>query len=167
MRRIFGRKKNNFFIKGFTLIELIIYAGLLSFVLLVIASFLTNIADFKQNNRVINSFYQNTVLIKEKIKSDISKANELVFPLDENFSNSLILKTDSETISYTCKNGVLKRNEEILTDKRVKIILEPPFYGFRKIGKSLQLKLKIVSQEKISGQGEKSENFQTAFVLPE
>jgi hypothetical protein len=61
--------------------------------------------------------------------------------------------------------GVLRRNDVDITDNQVEVNLEPPKYGFRKVGNSVQVIIGLKSTMKPFGQLPKEQVYQTTVNL--
>lgn len=152
--------------KGISLIEVLIYVTVLTVVLALVTNFLYQVTNLKVNSLIVSSLYQNSSMIMNKISQDIKAAQAVLGPLDENLVNNLVLQTETGQIDYQVNNGVLKRNNIDLTDNKVEVSLEPPEFGFRKIGNSVQMILRIKAKLKPFGQPiEKEEIYQTTVSL--
>jgi len=77
--------------KGFTLIELIIYIGLVSIMLLGIASFAKIILQNRARNQVITEVEQQGVQIAQILTYTIRNAKNIIQPTPSNTNNNLIL----------------------------------------------------------------------------
>jgi len=152
---------------GFTLVEIVIYAGLLSVVLLLTTNFLYQVINFKLNHQVATSLFQNSFFALNKISQDVRRANSLISPVDADFTDSLVLETEAGQIDYQIETGTLMRNDQALTDEKVIVILSPPETGFRKIGQSVQVKMKFRTNLKPFGQPAKEVDYQTTISLGE
>jgi hypothetical protein len=155
-------KKNK---SGTTLIEILIYVALLTTILGLITNFLYQVANFRVNNQVDSSLFQNSSFAINKICQDIRLAEEVISPVDSNFSNSLILTTASGQVSYQVNDGILTRNGVDLTDNQVEVNLTPGDRGFRKIGNSVQLVINIKPKIKPFGQTQPEKTYQTTVFL--
>jgi len=146
---------------GITLVEMIIYVGILTVVLGLTANIYYHIASYRVNQRVENALFSNSSFAMEKIKKDIKKAQSLELPIDSNYTNSLQLTKDGELVSWTVENGVLKRNSELITDNKVIVDMEEENRGFRKIGNSIQMRISLKTKQKRFGMPEKEKVYQT------
>jgi len=77
--------------KGFTLIELIIYIGLVSIMLLGIASFAKIILQARTRNQVIAEVEQQGVQIAQMLTYTVRNAENIIQPTAPNTDNNLIL----------------------------------------------------------------------------
>lgn len=151
--------------QGISMIEILLYAVLLTVVLGVVTNFFYQIANFKINHQISSDLFQNSQLIINKLSQDLAAYPNVISPLSEGFEDSLVAGTGSGQITYKVNNGSLQRNDNDLNDDKVIINLAPPNYGFRKIGNSIQVKFQLTTKLKPFGQGVKSQNYQTAIFL--
>jgi len=151
--------------KGLTIIEILIYATLLSIILGFITNFLYQVNNFRINNQIDSDLFQNNLLIMNKLSQDIKKAQEVTTPADENFTSTLVLETEEGQITYLIDEGVLKRNGLGLTDNKVTADLGPPNNGFRKINNTIQVKISLEAQLKPFSLPNKKNNYQTTIFL--
>lgn len=154
-------KKN----KGVTLIELLVYAALLTVVLGLATNLLYQVINFKANQQIESSLQQNTLLAFNKMAADIKNSTNIVLPIDQNYNSSLSLETPAGQIVYQVQNGILTRNGIGLTDNNLTCETSLPNYGFRKLGKSIQVRLKVTANFKPFGQEQKVRDYQTTVAL--
>lgn len=96
-------KKN---IKGFTLIELIMYIGLFSILLLVMTQIFTWILDIQLESQATSSIFQDGQYITNRISYDIQRAQSIILPATNGQStNNLELNIDGTTYIYTIINN--------------------------------------------------------------
>jgi len=150
---------------GLTFIEILIYTSLLSVILGLISSFFYQAINFKVLNQQESSFYQNSQLMINKITQDLRKTQSVVSPGDENFADILTVNTAEGQVTYQVSEGRLERNGMALTDAQVSVITGDE-RGFRKIGRSIQLKLVLKANIKSFGQPIKTREYQTTIFLP-
>ncbi len=152
--------------RGTTLIEILFYAGLLTIVLGLITNFLYSALNFKVRNQIQSALFQNIQEVVTKISQDIRRTESVTTPVNESFTNSLILQTQEGQITFVLDEGVLKRNNLALTDQQVEVIIDPPNRGFRRIGDSIQMKIRLKAKLKPFGQPYKEYDYQTTIKLP-
>lgn len=150
---------------GLTLIEILIYTTLLTIVLGLITNFLYQVINFKVLNQMDSDLFQNSSLIMGKIGQDVRKTQEITNPSDDNFVNTLVLQTEAGQITYLVDEGVLKRNNVGLTDERVRVDIEPPNRGFRKIDNSVQVRVGLEAKLKPFGKSTKKNDYQTTVFI--
>lgn len=157
---------NNKNIIGTTLIEILIYVGLLTTVLAVVTNFLYQVANFRLIHQQDSLLFQNSQIIMDKLEKDIEDANQIITPSDDNFNSSLVLENDAGQITYAINDGYLTKNSIKLTDNQVEVYLKD-LMGFRKIGQTIQIRLGIRSKIRAFGQSRKENIYQTAFYYEE
>ncbi|MFC1711711.1 hypothetical protein ACFLZ1_03950 [Patescibacteria group bacterium] len=150
---------------GISLIEVIVYIGLLTTVLALVTNFLYQVANFKVNNQIESAIFQNSNLAFNKISRDIKNANSITTPVDASFVNSLVLELDDGSVTYEVVNDSLQRNGIDITDKFAIVDVNDSLKGFRKIGDSVQIRISFISKQKPFGQTNKEKIYQTAFSL--
>lgn len=107
-------KKN---IKGFTLIELIMYVGLFSILLLVMTQIFTWILDIQAESQATSSIYQDGQYIANRISYDIQRAQNIILPQENGQSaNNLELSIDSTTYIYAIINNNITVSNNLGTD---------------------------------------------------
>jgi hypothetical protein len=153
--------------KGLTLVEMIIYCGLLTIILGLTANLFTQIASYRVNQGVDNALFANSSLIFDKISDDVKKAQSIETPADINYSDTLSMTLDEGTVNYIVEDGVLKRNNVDLSGNRVIVNVSGSERGFRKIDDTLQIKISIKSEQKRFGQPEKEKIYQTTIFYDE
>lgn len=149
---------------GITLIEILIYVGLLTTVLALVTNFLYQVANFRMLNQIQSSMLQNSQVVLNKIDQDVRKATEIITPSDNNFSNSLVLNTQAGQITYELENGILLKNNQALTDNYVVTFFNEGM-GFRRIGHTIHLTIGIRSVVKPFGQPKKENIYKSAFFI--
>ena len=92
---------------GITIIEILIYVGLLTTVLALITNFFYQVAVFRINQQISGSLMQNSSLVFSKLNQDIMEASAIIIPNSSNFTNNLSLQTLSGIINYQINNKVL------------------------------------------------------------
>lgn len=158
-------KKRISFKKGLSLVEVIFYAAFLTIILSLTTSFLHQVANFRISNQITSSLFQNSQLAIRKITQDIRLAESVTIPTDDNFINSLIMEAEGGTVTYQINGEVLTRNGVELTDDKVEVFLDPPNRGFRRIGDSIQIKIKFKAVLKPFGQNHKEQEYQTTVFI--
>ncbi|MBU2591978.1 hypothetical protein KKD61_00785 [Patescibacteria group bacterium] len=155
--------------QGTTLVELIIYSGLLGTVLTILYLFYTQVVWQRALQVTETEIYTGGQKILFDFRQTIKGASSIDFPLTGETAGSLVL--DSGNISYSLDaEGRLIKTEgaesNSLTDNR--IIVESLVFGhFGPSSQSPTVKLNLVLKGKglINGR-ERRENFQTAVTLP-
>lgn len=161
-----SNKHKNRFILGTTLVEIIIYTGILAIILLLIYNLFTQTSALRVEALNNNALYVNSNRAFQDLSRTIKQANAINAPAFH--SSGPTLSLNSGTIIYSVdSNGRLQKNENgeinIVTDKDILVsnlrfevegpsILEPTVkISFTLSSKSLY--------------GQRTENFQTAVSL--
>ena len=101
-------KKNS----GFTLIEMLLYTGLLSIFLLILTQVFTSSLDAQLESQATSSAEQDARFIFARFAYDIENADSLVLPASPGESSpTLTLTRSGQTFSYSLQN-----NNLVLTD---------------------------------------------------
>lgn len=121
-------KKNNFK-KGLTLIELVIYIGIVGIVLVALTSLATNLVYSQGKYVKSNEIGQNLNLAYQRLAGSIENATGTTGSLP---ANQLTLNTSSGTITYQVTGNVLEVSENggpavPLTNS--KVVVSPPSGG--------------------------------------
>ena len=92
---------------GFTLLELILYMGLLSILLLVFIQIFTSSIDVQLNTQATSSVSQDGEFILEKLNYDLHRAQNIIIPNLGEQSNHLQITIDGVNYTYEVNNGNL------------------------------------------------------------
>lgn len=149
---------------GITLIEILIYVGLLTTVLALVTNFLYQVANFRMLNQIQSSVFQNSQLVFNKIDQDLRQADEIITPNTDIFTDSLVINSLEGQVSFELDNGVLKKNSQALTDEFVEVFFDENM-GFRKIGNTVQLIMGVRSKMKPFGQPKQESIYKSAFFI--
>lgn len=99
--------------KGFTLVELLIYMGLLSILLITITEMFVAILDIKVASESLSQVEQDTQYIYHRLSYDIQRADSISTPTNPGDSSpTLSLSISGENYSY----GVNSQNLELTND---------------------------------------------------
>lgn len=120
--------------QGTTMIELLIYAAIFSYVLLLVGNLLFTFLSFWQHSRSRQAVVSNISRVNDYLSRDIKQAKAITVPADDQFAAGLIIETDSGQITYATAGGKLMRNGEPLTDEQVNFDLAKAGLGFRLAG---------------------------------
>ncbi len=151
---------------GFTLIETIIYMGLLSIILLIITNLLITASYFSQEETARLEIQKNGRFVTELIIRDLQNASSVDVPNDNNPTNNLI----AGDVSYGLISGTLIRSEsgdfDNVTSNQVKV----ESLEFRKIANvggrpSIQIKININFIGEVEGKRDISQEFETTYYL--
>lgn len=154
--------------RGFTLIELIIYSGILVIVLTFTGEYLYSIGQARINNTARVEVAQAAQLIINKTKSDVVNSLAITNPIESESSPSLSLSTDERQITYSLVGNDLIRNIDDNADKlnSDQVILSN--VSFNKIANpggavTVQMRFTLTSLAQLSGGRNVQESFQTTF----
>jgi len=158
--------------EGFTLIEILIYFGLLSVILIFVVDLFLNVGEFSISSRAEKQLQEDGSFILNRLSYDIQRADSILQPT--NFGedeNSLSLQIGSETVSYSLSGTALLLSETVsgrsgsLNSNLTR--LNTVF--FRKVGSAqtkptikINLQLEYVDPTK---QGNAVKNFETVVGL--
>lgn len=103
MKKIFITKS------GFTMVELLLYMGLLGIFMTVLTTMFTSVLDVQLESEAVSSVAQDGRYLLSRLTYDIHRANSIIAPvnLGEPSSTSLSLNIDGVVTSYTITNGNL------------------------------------------------------------
>ncbi len=150
---------------GISIIEILIYVFLLTIILGIVTNLFYQVANFRVNHQISSSLLQNSSLVMTKISHDIQEASSAAIPTSDTLTNNLVLGSQDGQISYQVVAGVLRRNGVDVTDSQVEVNVEPPKYGFRKVGNSVQVIISLKTTMKPFGQLPKEQVYQTTVNL--
>lgn len=126
------RKKN---IKGFTLVELVIYIGLLSTFLLVLVEIFLSVLNLKAESETTSAINQDTRFIFTRMAYDVDRADLVVLPAQlGGVDNSLQLEIDGATYTYSLADGNLMLNVGGVSDQLNSSDTSIENLSFQKIG---------------------------------
>ena len=101
-------KKRNNYNNGFTLIELIIYMGIFSMVLLIMVQLFGSVMDVLTESQAKSSVTQDEEFINLRLDYDLKRASSVVSPSNlGDSSQSLQISVNGETYVYSLSNGKL------------------------------------------------------------
>lgn len=99
--------------KGITLIEILIYASLLSLTVSFIIGVLSNFLFFRGIILTREETTRSIVYILEDIEKEIKQSDEILYPLPGSFSSKISLKKEGKDLTYEIKEGkIIKKIEE-------------------------------------------------------
>ena len=157
--------RNQFFKKGTTFIEILLYAGFLTIILGLLTNFLYQAMTYKVNNQISATLFQNSQAVATQLTTALSQATSVIDPVDTSFTNQLILDTDAGPATFDLSNGILRKNSSNITDNQVEMILNPPQSGFRRIGSTVQIKFSLKAKLKPFGLPQKVKDYQVTIFL--
>lgn len=156
--------------QGFTLLELLLYMGILSILLLVFMQIFTSSIDVQQESESASSVSQDAEFILQRLTYDIQRSNTVTVPaVLGGESNSLQIVIDGVNYTYTVSNDDLLLANDIGTDSLNSFDTIVSNLIFKRLGGdkgknsivvTFTLTSKIVRQA-----GVKAKNFQTTIGL--
>lgn len=170
MKKILNSRLNFLNIKGFTLIELSIYMGILATLLLILTRFFIAALDAQIESQTTSSVAQDGRFILSRLTYDVTNADSLVIPsvIEDEGANLQIVK-NSINYSYSLNGDNL-----IITNDNGTDVLNSPEtkisnLKFKRIGNSggkptVQIKLTVTSAA-IKRSGVDKQDFQTTIGL--
>lgn len=117
--------------RGFSLLELIIYIGILSLMVVILAGSFVSLTRGRTQSESRVEVESNARFALERISQDIWTASSLVTPILSTASSTLSLSVAGTSVVYDVVNGVLRRTvnagtAEALTSSRV--VVDPPTF---------------------------------------
>lgn len=98
-------------LSGFTLMEIVIYMGLLSILLVVLTTIFLSILDAQLESQTISSVQQDGRFVINKLIYDINRANDISVPANVGEeSNTLELSIGGANYKYDLAGGKLRLN---------------------------------------------------------
>ncbi len=95
--------------RGFTLVEMLLYFGLFSILLLVLARLFVSILEIKMESQSVSSVQQDSRFIFARLEYDFSRASSVTTPATLGASSSsLVLQIDGGSYTYSLSNGKLQ-----------------------------------------------------------
>jgi len=104
------------FIKGFTLVELLIYMGLLSIILVVLSQIFGSILDAQLESEATSSVHRDGRFILSKLTYDVHRANSIVLPASLGASSTSLQLDISGINTYSLNNGNLELTDSLGTN---------------------------------------------------
>lgn len=96
---------------GFTLMEIVIYMGLLSIMLVILTGIFLSTLDAQLESQTISSVQQDGRFILSRLIYDINRAQDILTPVNIGDSgNTLVLSIDGVNYNYDLVNGILRLN---------------------------------------------------------
>ena len=155
---------------GFTLIELAIYLGILSILLLILSSFFNSALDTLMQSQTTSPTEQDSKFILNRLMYDITNADSLTTPINPgDQGQTLRFVRNGITYTYTQTGNNLTLNDNVGTD-----VLNSPQttisnLSFKRIGyatkkPTVQITFTITSVT-IAKRGKDTQNFETTVSL--
>lgn len=154
--------------RGFTLIEVMVYGIVFTFLLLLVTQVFLAIKSTTANTRAMVSLQENYARVYTDLSITLRQADSVLSPGVGSTAPSLTLNTGE--IAYQVNDGVLRKvidgTPVDLTDERVSVI-NPVFSRLGTAGQkpSVRVTFTLESNYLFPGERKVSEAFQTAFTL--
>lgn len=109
--------------KGFTLIDFLIYIGILSFLLVGLGGIAWNIIEGGERSEASEEITYNAFFALDKIGQKIRESNSVTTPIVGGSGDSLVLDMPSADITFAVSNNILQMTEvgstavDLITDK--------------------------------------------------
>ncbi len=140
---------------GFTIVELLLYIGLLTIFMTIVTRLFTGITDEQLSAEAAGAVEQDSRFLYNRFAYDIPRASGIV-----NAGSSLTLVIDGVQISYQLNNGNLLRLGDALNSAGTRI----SDLSFSQVGKSVQMKFTITSTTQ-TVRGADSKTIETTIAL--
>lgn len=156
--------------RGFTLIEIIIYMGLLAMILLVVVNLMITSSSFSQEENARLEIQQNARFATERIIRDLQSNQAISTPNNSTPTNNLIIASGPQQIAYSLNNNRVIRTDttsvENTTNNQVKI----DFLEFKRIentgGKpTIKITMRVNYVGNIQGNIDISQEFSTIYSI--
>ena len=102
--------------KGFTLVELLIYMGLLSIILVVLSQIFGSVLDAQLESQATSSVHRDGRFILSKLTYDVHRANSIVLPASLGTSSTSLQLDISGINTYSLNNGNLELTSGLETN---------------------------------------------------
>ncbi len=120
---------------GFTLIELILFMGLFSILMVVLMRIFTAIVEQQAEVESYSAVESDRLFISRRLAYDIARASAITLPASPgNQGPSLSLTIASQTYTYALQNGNLVLTSPTGTDRINQIGTTIPTVNFRRLG---------------------------------
>src|SRR3989344_6053875 len=103
------------FNSGFTLVEMVIYTGLLSVLLLVLTGIFVSILDVKSASETSSAITQDSRFILARFAHDIARSSSINGPVLGGEGSTLEMDIDGDTYTYSLINGELRLTDNFGT----------------------------------------------------
>ncbi len=121
--------------KGATLVELLLVMGLLSFMIVVLATIFTSAVEQQQLSRNYSSVTSNGRFIMARLNYDISRATAVATPASLGSSAaSLVMTVNSTTYTYALSGNNLQLNDGTSTDNLNDGVVKVSSVSFQRFG---------------------------------
>ncbi len=165
------RKNLSINTQGFTIVELLVYAGILVVFIYMLTNMFTAVIDMQLESESTSAVVQDSRYILSRLNYDIKRASSIVLPgaLGEE-SSTLIIQIGSTNYTYSISGGAIQLAGEngigVLNSDRTQI----SGLSFRRYGNingkhSVRVAFTVTSTTQRIGSGSESQSFQTTIGL--
>lgn len=163
MKKIFNSK-------GFTLIELAIYMGILSILLLVLTNFFLSALDTQLESKATSPIEQDSKFILNKFFYDVGNADNITLPATAGAkTDTLILVRNSQSYTYRITGNNLTITDDSGTDvlnSPGSLISNLTFTRISYVGQKPTVRIMFTaSSSAIANSGQSTQAFQTTIGL--
>jgi prepilin-type N-terminal cleavage/methylation domain-containing protein len=157
--------------RGFTLIEMLLYMGIISVFLMVLTSILISVLDTQLTSNSSSAVDQSGQYLLVRLQYDIRRANSIITPANiGNSSNSLSLSIGGVTYSYSVNSGVLVLTTGLKTYNLSPYDVQISNFTATRLGNvggrnSIQIGFTITSTTVSTTQKSQVRNYQTTIDL--
>lgn len=121
--------------KGVTLIELLLYMGILSIFLMVLTDLFVAILSSRTETEAVSAVEQDGRFIISRLAYDVHRAQAITIPATAGqTTTSLVVTIDGNTYTYALTNGELKLTDSLGTVNLTSSETTIPSISFQKIG---------------------------------
>ncbi len=97
---------------GFTLVELVVYMGLLSVILVVLTTVFVSLVDLQLETQASSSLETDEAFIVNRLSTDIRNAEDIATPAaNGDNGTTLELTVDGDVVTYTVSGGNITRTD--------------------------------------------------------
>lgn len=153
---------------GFTLVEMLIYMGLLSIFLVTLTDIFVSVLDIKAESEATSSVEQDGRFIIERLSYDVSRASSVTQPASIGASgNTLSLVIGGVTYSYSISSNNLQLTNDLGINNLNSSESQIPSVTFQRIGNSggkdtIKVTFVVNSVTQRRGAGAETRTFQVA-----
>lgn len=156
--------------RGFTIIEMVLYASLLSILLFILVSMLTVILDVRLESEATSSVEQDGRFIIARLAFDIHRASSIIVPSAVGAQESFLqISIDGVNYTYGLAAGNMSITNNNGTDVLNSINTTIPSLTFTRIGNgakdTIRANVALTSRTRRSGAGFEQRTFQTTLSL--
>lgn len=121
--------------QGFTLIELILFMGMFSFIMLVLMQIFTSLVDKQSEVQSVSAVESDRSFILARLNYDITRASNITIPANPGDQGStLALNISGQTSTYSLIDGNIILTNEDGTDRLNSHKVTIPILNFERLG---------------------------------